>query len=221
VTQTPLFAVPLYGLRFWRVTVDDGGEWLSAPYQDAPWPTGGEWLQATCALGHEAPAHGCDCGVHAWHPRRRTAGEVLAVRGVVPGIMEAEGAIEVHEDGLRAARARPHALIATPGCNRARVDRLAERYGIPVLELSGPAAVVAWCREHDIGMGEDVVAELLGTGDPAERRRARFRKQRNNALRVAAAFALVALLVVLALAVSNDPPGPRTLHGRTGEIHIH
>ena len=127
MTDTPLFADPLFGLRFWRVTADDCGEWLAAPHQNTRWPPGGQWLRAKCPIGHEAPSAGCDCGVHAWHPRRTTARDVLAVRRTVAGIVEAEGAIEVHEDGFRAARARPHALIVTPGSNRALVHRLAER----------------------------------------------------------------------------------------------
>jgi hypothetical protein len=222
VTDTPLFADPLYGLRFWRVTVDDrGDEWLSAPHHDTLWPPDGQWLHANCPTGHAAPAPGCDCGAHAWHPRRRSARDVLAVRGVVAGIVEAQGAIEVHEDGFRAERARPHALIATPLANRARIQRLADRYAATVVEVSGPKALLAYCRERGIGMDDDVVATLLGQGDPAERKRARFRQAGKNALRVAAAFAIAAVIVVLGLELAVDPPGERTLHGRTGEIHTH
>jgi len=85
VTDTPLFADALFGLRYWRVTVDDGVEWLAAPHQNTRWPPGGQWLQAKCPMGHDAPAAGCDCGAHAWHPRRRSAREVLAVRATVAG----------------------------------------------------------------------------------------------------------------------------------------
>jgi hypothetical protein len=218
MTETPLFGDPLFGLRFWRVTSDESGEWLTAPQHDTRWPPGGGWLQASCPTGHEAPAAGCDCGAHAWHPRRRSARDVLAVRGAVPGIVEAEGAIEVHEDGFRAARARPYALIATPGSNRALIDRLAERYGTTVLELSGPRELLDWCREHSIGMDESVVGELLGTGDPDERRRARFRRTWVNGLRVAAAFAIAAVLVVLGLQFMPEPPPDRDLYGRTGPV---
>jgi hypothetical protein len=143
---------------------------------------------------------------------------VLAPRGTVAGIVEARGAIEVHEDGIRAARARPYALLLTPGCNEAMIRRLAERYGASLVEVRGPRALLAHCREHDIGMGEDVVSELLGTGDPDERRRARLR---NDALRLVAALAVATLLVVLGLQVTADPPGDHTLFGRTGEIHTH
>jgi hypothetical protein len=218
VTETPLFADPLFGLRFWRVTVDDRGEWLAAPHQNTRWPPGGQWLHATCPTGHGAPAADCDCGAHAWHPRRHSARDVLAPRGTVAGIVEARGAIEVHEDGFRAARARPWTLIATPGRNTALIGRLAERYGASVLEVSGPSELSDWCRDRSIGMSEKVVMDLLGTGDPAKRRRARFRK---DALRVAAALAVTALLVILGLQVTPDADGDSPLFGRTGEIHRH
>jgi hypothetical protein len=217
VNDTPLFADPLYGLRFWRVTADEGGELLAAPHRGTQWPAGGQWLRADCPKGHGAPAPGCDCGAHAWHPRRNSVRDVLAFRGTVAGIVEAQGAIEVHEDGIRAARARPHALIVTPRSNQALVRRLADRYGTSVIEVRGPPALLAYCREHDIGMGEDVVSELLGV-NPAKRRRARFRQ---DFLRVAVALLVTALLLVLGLVAVGDPPGHRTLFGRAGEIHTH
>ena len=221
MTDTPLFADTLYGLRFWRVTADDRGEWLLSPYQNVPWPAGGQWLHATCPSRHGAPAGNCDCGAHAWHPRRRSTRDVLAVRSTVAGIVEARGAVEVHEDGFRAARARPCALIATPRSNRALIDRLAERYGARVIEVSGPRQLLVYCRERGIGMTEHVVADLLGIGGPRERRRARLRETGVNALRVAVAFAVAVILVLLGLELAVDPPGDRTVFGRAGEVHRH
>jgi hypothetical protein len=215
VSDTPLFADALFGLRFWKVVADEGGEALAGPHQQIPWPPGGEWLRAQCPRGHVAPAPACDCGIHAWHPRRRSVRDVLAHRGRVPGIVEAQGAIEVHEDGLRAARARPHALILAPGRNAALIRRLADRYGVPVIEVRGPRELLAYCREHDIGMGEDVVSDLLGIRDPHERPRARFR---NDALRVAAALLVAAVLTLIGLQVTHPPPHGTKLYGRTGEI---
>ncbi len=216
MSDTPLFADSLFGLRFWKVIPDEGGEALAGPHQRTPWPPGGRWLHAQCPKGHVAPAPGCDCGVHAWHPRPWSARDVLATRGTVAGIVEAQGAIEVHEEGLRAARARPCALFMTPGSNQALIRRLADRYGASLVEVRGPRALLAYCREHDIGMNAAVVSELLGIGDPSERRRARFRR---DALRVVAALMISALITVLGLQFMPDPPGPRTLFGRTGEIH--
>jgi hypothetical protein len=221
VTDTPLVAGSLYGLRFWRVVADEGGEFLTGPVYGSRWPAGGGWMRAACRHGHAAPAPGCDCGVHAWHPRRDSARNVMAVRRVVPGVLEAQGQVEVHEEGFRAGRGRPHALVAAPGRNGRLVRRLAERYGAEVIEADGPDALLAWCRERQLGMDEAVVAGLLGIDDLAERRRAKLRKARTDALRIAAAFAIAVLLVVLGLVVATDPPGDRTLYGRTGEVHTH
>lgn len=219
MTGPPLIADSLYGLRTWRVIADERGEWLAGPYHDVAWPPGGEWLRAECPSGHEAPAAGCDCGVHAWHPRRSSAREVLAVRAAVAGVLEAQGPAEIHEDGFRAERARPYALVLTPRSNPKLIDRLARRYEVPIVEAGKPAELLAWCGERGLGLDEDVVAGLLGTGDAAARRRARRRTRRVAALRVAAALAVAGLFVLAGLQFLPDPPGERTLYGRTGEIH--
>src|SRR5688500_16594146 len=110
--ETPLVPTPVYGLRTWTVSGERPDERLAGAYRNAPpWPAGGAWLEAVCPEGHSAPAPQCSCGVHAWHPRARAARRILAGRGEVPGIVEASGAIEVHEDGFRAQRARPYALV--------------------------------------------------------------------------------------------------------------
>ena len=58
------------------------------------------------------------------------------------------------------------------------------------------------CRERRLGLQEPVVEELLGAEAIAERRRARARQRRNDALRVVAALLVVALAGALALALS-------------------
>jgi hypothetical protein len=215
----PLFADPLYGLRFWRVVVDGRGEWLVAPHQRTLWPAGGEWLHATCPTGHAAPTAGCDCGLHAWHPRRSSARDVLAPRSTVAGIIEAQGPAEVHEDGFRAERARPYALVLTPRANAKLIRRLAARYDAQIAEVRGQAELLAWCRERGLGLDERVVAELLGEGDAAGLRRARRRRHRGSVLRVALALLMAALRVAAGLNIVGDPPGERTLYGRAGEVH--
>jgi hypothetical protein len=219
MSDAPLVATPVYGLRTWTVSGQRPDERLAAAYRDAtPWPAGGAWLEASCQEGHAAPAPQCSCGVHAWHPRRRAARRILAGRRQVPGIVEASGAIEVHEGGFRAERARPYALLMAPGRNAGLLRRLGEAYNVPVVEADGADAVLRWCREHGLGLSEPVVAQLLGPGEVEERRRARHAKLRLDALRLAAAL-VVAALVVVGLLAATDPPEDRTLYGRTGEIH--
>jgi hypothetical protein len=223
VSDTPLVPTPLYGLRTWTVVGESGAEGLAGPHQRAKWPAGGAWLEATCAQssGHRPPTHGCGCGVHVWHPSRRSARRVLAGRREIPGIAEAHGAIEVHEDGFRAQRARPYALVLAPGRNARLVRRLAEAYSAQVVEVDGADALLAFCRARGLGLDASIVAQLLGPVTAEECRRARRERARGDALRLAAAVALAALLVVAGLRVATDPPGDRVLHGRTGEIHTH
>jgi hypothetical protein len=223
VSDTPVIPTPLYGLRTWTVVGESGAERLAGPHQRETWPPGGAWLEATCAQSsvHQPPAHGCGCGLHAWHPSRRSARRVLAGRREIPGIAEARGAVEVHEDGFRAERARPYALVLVPGRNARLVRRLAEAYGAKVVEADGSVAVLAFCQAHGLGLDESIVAQLLGPVTAEECRRARRDRARADVLRLAAAVAVLALLVVAGLQVVTDPPGDRVLHGRMGEIHTH
>ena len=193
---------PLYGLRTWRVVTHDGRERLSAPQRGTPWTLGRAWVQATCGEGHAAPAADCLCGIHAWHPRRASARRVLRSRFDLPGIVEADGAVELHEDGFRAERARPYAFVRLPGRNPFLIDRLAAAYGVEVIDLRRPEELLAVCRERRLGLQEPVVEELLGPEAIQERRRARARQRRNDALGVVAALLVLALLCALALALS-------------------
>ena len=217
----PLVPGPLYGLRTWTVVREGGRERLAGPHRGTPWPTEGAWLQATCARNppHPAPGHGCVCGIHAWHPSRRSARRVLAGRRDIPGVVETRGAVEIHDEGLRAEEARPFALALVPGRNARLMSRLGAAYDAEVVEVRGPEALLSWCRERGLGLDAAVVAQLLGPRPAEDRRRARRARARYDALRLAGAVAVSVLLVVLGLEVLSDPPGDRVPFGRTGEVH--
>jgi hypothetical protein len=219
VSDEPLVPGPLYGLRTWIVVSQDGRERLRSLHQGGEWAAGDGWNDAACpSAGHSPPGRECECGIHAWHPTLKNARRVLASRQQIAGVVEARGAVEVHEEGFRAERARPHALISTRSRNGKLVQRLAQIYDTQVVEVRKPEELLAWCRERGMGMDERVVAELLGPDwieQSARRKRARLR---NNVLRVAAALAISALMVVLGTQLA-DPDGPRTLYGRTGQVH--
>ncbi|MCZ4494511.1 MAG: hypothetical protein JWP53_3442 [Conexibacter sp.] len=210
----------LYGLRTWRPAADEQGERLVGAYDDTPWPDHGAWLEAVCTDpgtgDHAAPGARCGCGIHAWHPSASAARRVLAGRRDVAGIVEATGAAEVHEEGFRARRARPHALVCVPGRNRALLARLAERYDAELVEVSGPDAMAAWCRDRGLGLPEPVVDELLGTDRTASRRR----RRRRDARGVAALLGIVAILLSLGFAFVNGPPSPNGVYGRTGWVTL-
>jgi hypothetical protein len=218
MSEPTLVPSPLYGLRTWSVVGEPGEERLAGPQMQEPWPDGGEWLTATCASdpGHAAPASDCACGVHAWHPSLRTARRVLATRREVPGVVEARGAIELHREGFRAEQARPFALMVAPGRNAALVDRLAAAYDAEAVPVSGPDAIVDWCRSRSLGLEPEVVDELLGPERVSEQRR----RVRVVWLRFAAGLAAIAVLLALGLAFTASP-GDRRLFGRTGEVHQH
>jgi hypothetical protein len=219
VSGTPLVATPVYGLRTWTVRGEPGNERLAGPHQGAAWSPGGAWLEASCAgeEEHAAPAAGCNCGIHAWHPRPRTARQIFAGRREVPGVVEAVGAIEVHADGFRAERARPYALVLAPGRNAGLARRLADAYEVPVVEAGGPDEILRWCDERGLGLAPPVVAELLGADEFDAQQRARRSASRANMIRLAAAIVLALLLLVAGL-VATDDPGKRTLSGRSGEF---
>jgi hypothetical protein len=221
MSDTPLVPAPLYGLRTWSVRADDGVERLTGRQQDAAWPTGGAWLEAVCTghSEHRAPVHDCNCGIHALHPTRAAARRMLASRFVIPGIVEAQGAIELHADGFRAERARPYALLVAPGRNAQRVARLAAMHAAEVVAVDGPDAVLAWCRKRGLGLAPPVVAELLGSDRIAEAERGTRRRRRLAALRIAAVAAAVALLLGVGL-LATDDPGDRKLSGRAGPANV-
>jgi len=205
------------------VVSENGLERLSSLHRGGAWPAGADWLDAACTTaGHAAPATGCACGIHAWHPTPRSARRVLSSRRELAGVVEAQGAVEVHEEGFRAERARPHALVASRDRNVRLVRRLAEIYGAEVIEARCPRELLAWCRERGLGLDEGVVADLLGGPGWLElSRRARRTRRRNSVLRVGAALVLATLMVALGAHFAVDADGPKTLYGRTGEVHVH
>ncbi len=218
----PLLPSPVYGLRTWALVGEPGAERLAATQQHTTWPAGGEWLEASCASSpeHRPPVAGCGCGVHAWHPSRDSARRVLARRRQIPGVAEARGAIELHEDGFRAERARPAALFLLPGRNARLYQRLAERYGAELVKVDGPDELLEACRARGFGLDDSTVAGLLGRQATESWRQERRGRLRADLVRLAVAAVVVTLLVIGGLALATDPPGDRVLHGRTGEIRI-
>jgi hypothetical protein len=213
VTAEPLIPAAQYGLRAWSVVGEPGAERLASVHEPVRWPPAG-WLVATCPNGHEAPGHDCSCGIYGLHPRLGAARRVLAPRATVGGVVEAVGPVEVHGEGFRAQRARPYAL-AVGRSNPALIRRLAAVYEANVIETRDPRAVLAWCRDRDLGLDEAVVRRLIGSGE-SERLQ---RKRRRDAARIAAVVLAMAALVGVGLAATGDP-GHRTLNGRTGPIQV-
>jgi hypothetical protein len=166
--------------------------------------------------GHAAPAGDCTCGIHAWHPRRSSARRVLAGRFEQPGIVEAAGAIELQQDGFRAARARPYALVVTPGRNTKRAERLARRYQADLVRVRNAEGLLDWCSERGLGLDASTVDELLGPENASQRSRSARRKRRRNALSIAVAVVLSAAAVAVGWAFLSGPPSSDRICGRIG-----
>ena len=218
MSTAPLVPGPLFGLRTWSAVGAQGSERLAAPHRGTAWPDGGEWLAATCGRDpeHAAPAAGCACGIHAWHPSRASAKKVLGMRWEIPGVVECAGAIEVHEEGLRAERARPYALLVLPGANAARAERLAAAHAAQLVPVRGADDVLAWCRERGLGLTEAEVERLLGPEALAAEHSARRHRRRVAGLKLGAITAVVAAALAGGL-VAFDPPHHR-LFGRSGWV---
>jgi hypothetical protein len=212
----------LYGLRTWGIDRSGPAPRLTGPYLRTAWPAGGAPLHATCdTAAHAAPAPGCACGLHAWHPRMPAARRVLAHRFELPGILEAWGPVEVHEAGFRAAVGRPQALLLTPGRHPGLIHELADAHGAEVLEIPDAAALVRHCREHGLGMSNRVVEDLIGPERLAARRVERRRGRRHDVRRVLAWVAICgAMGGAGAYFAAHEAPGPKHLSGRTGPIVV-
>jgi hypothetical protein len=139
------------------------------------------------------------------------------VRSEVPGILEASGAVEVHADGFRAERGRPHALVLLPNRSARRLERLAAAYDVELLRLDGPRELLDHCRERGLGLAESVVAELVGT----ERLAANRRQRRRRAVLTGVSLAAAALVLGgIAIAVDPGAEHGKVLKGRAGEIRV-
>jgi hypothetical protein len=135
----------------------------------------------------------------------------------VPGILEASGGVEVHADGFRAERGRPHALALLPSRNARQLQRLAEAYELELLQVDGPDELLTHCRDRGLGLSEGVVAELVGTERLATDRRTR---RRRGVLAAVWIVVLALLLGGIAVAVHPEVQHGETLNGRSGEIRV-
>ena len=211
VSSAPLVPGPLYGSAHLEGGDARGGrERLSAPQRGTPWGLGRDWEQATCGEEHAGPRRELQAAASTPGTRAaQSARRVLRSRFDLPGIVEADGAVEVHEEGFpRRARAAVRvraAPRAQPVPDRSPGRRLRRRRSST---CAGPEELLAVCRERRLGLQPPVVEELLGAAAIAERRRARARQRRDDALRVVAALLVLALVGVLALA--------RSCRGRSG-----
>jgi hypothetical protein len=125
---------PAVGWKVWRV--DEQARLRSVLYGD-PWPLD-EPVRAACRrlvhASHEAPARGCECGIHAgrelaaWDHYLAVDAEARVFGRVLLWGATLEGA-----HGWRAAQARPVEIFVPPAVtNQEEVADGLRAYGVPV-----------------------------------------------------------------------------------------
>ena len=157
MNDAPDYVEPVVGWRMWYAVEHGATTSLSSVVQRTLWPCGAP-LVAVCRgfrvrvwpfnRSHDAPAAGCNCGIHAANVAtlRTYLPERFAWTDLVPvvGRVSLWGLVYEHERGWRAALAYPQCLfvpVAELGRSRA-AQMLSDlrRYGVPVRPVDGSTA---------------------------------------------------------------------------------
>jgi hypothetical protein len=169
----------VHGLREWLVSTrgfTSSDVYLASSYNGELWHprvTGANCTEASFLRevfgereGHDAPHAECGCGLYAYHPAPELSASLARSKsGLIGGIVEAWGRIELHEQGFRGQFARPLALVLplrfASDEDRLTVVRLADRYQAQIIKADEPDDVWRHCLRYDLGLRPPVVAELL------------------------------------------------------------
>lgn len=148
---------PATGWRYWQVRRETG-LLHSVTHRSVLWRPG-KAQRAVCMIGgHDAPAVGCACGIHAAPDLETLREESLCLRpteALVVGAVALWGAVAVDDHGLRAQYAAPRRLAlvvapSDPGPAREGSLEQLRAYGVPVGTMA-PADALG-----------DVAAAILG-----------------------------------------------------------
>lgn len=132
-------ADPAVGWRYWQVQRATG-LLHSVTHRSVAWRPGREQRAVCLVGGHDAPAAGCACGIHAAPSLEALREDSLCLRPTDPlvlGQVSLWGTVVADPSGLRAQYARPRrlSLVAGPGeCDEAVATTLGQlaAYGVPV-----------------------------------------------------------------------------------------
>jgi hypothetical protein len=143
MSPAPDLIEPIVAFRSWRVVEDE----LRSVYLPEAW-TGRE-MSARCLhhlapdadglrvpVDHAAPDRGCTCGIYAYYSPDLNF-PTVDHQGVA-GIVSVWGAIEVHEAGMRAERARIEALALYSRWTTRQLDAVrdvAAELGVDLVDL--------------------------------------------------------------------------------------
>ncbi len=164
--EAPLLPEAVIGYRVWRMG-DDGG---LLPYvsvhagAQAIWTPGD--VTAACDEGHEAPAAGCSCGLHAaYEPPDPLRDGGFGRNHAVYGAVSCWGEIDTTSTDFRAQHARIVCLAfwrMQTWHHTELVRAIARSHAVPCVELDELAGVA---REH----GDEIPRALRGLA-PADGR---------------------------------------------------
>jgi hypothetical protein len=143
---------PAIGFRVWRIDEQLTGPRLTSPNRYTTWLPDAP-VRARCIDESGAPiltkAHrkepqvappieGCTCGIYAYHEPVQMVSSITS--HLVGGAILAWGRLTIHPEGFRAEFARPLALcyphMFLAGSTAVQLARLADRYRLPVLDVS-------------------------------------------------------------------------------------
>ncbi|HET7487737.1 MAG TPA: hypothetical protein VFJ85_07390 [Acidimicrobiales bacterium] len=131
------------GWRYWQVHPSTG-LLRSVTHRGVTWQPG-QPMRAVCLNGgHDAPATGCACGLHAAPSLERLRDDSLCLRpgeALVVGEAALWGTVVTDDHGIRAGRGYPRRLwvVAPPG--PAGAGGALDRYGVPVGVMAAGEAV--------------------------------------------------------------------------------
>jgi hypothetical protein len=145
--DVPLLPAEIVGYRAWRL--DDDGRLRSyvSVHPDAAtvWTPGD--VTARCRHGHEAPAIGCSCGLHAaYEPPDPFRDGGFGRNHAVYGAITCWGNIDTTSTDFRAQHARIVCLAfwrMQTWHHTERVRAVARRHGVPCVELDELGGVAA------------------------------------------------------------------------------
>lgn len=163
VERAPDLIEPIVAFRSWRV-VDEG---LRSVHLPVLWPDRDMTASCRCSEspdadaprsatpGHSAPDRGCTCGIYAYYEPDLNF-PTVDYRGVA-GIVTLWGSVEVHEQGMRAERARVEALALYSRWSTRQLDavrEIARDLGVDLVDLD---EIVEAARRY----GRPVAPELV------------------------------------------------------------
>jgi len=181
VSDAPVVAGFIHGLRVWHVSSWAGGFRLSSAAARFRWDPDNPGA-AVCRRGpdpHPVPSTDCSCGFYSFHQSREAMGKVVmhakrSQQVAIAGIVRSWGRTEVHADGMRSEYAKPDVLFMPRDASFAThtlIHELAGMYGAAVWEGS-PQYLLDRMKDHKPGLSKELTPQVTeGLPEASSRRK--------------------------------------------------